>query len=66
MVDFKKIHNMKGELSFIWGKMRIAAQETAPQISLRNCSREGCVEGVGGVCGWRAIYVILVEGTFMQ
>ena len=28
------------ELSFIWGKMRTADQETAPQIALRNCSKE--------------------------
>ena len=26
-----------GELSFIWGKMKTAAQETAPQVALRNC-----------------------------
>ena len=36
--------------------MRIAAQETAPQIALRNCSRE---EG-----GW-PVYVILVKGDCM-
>ena len=28
------------ELSFIWGKIRTAAQETALQIALRNCSQE--------------------------
>ena len=68
MVDFKKIHSVKGELSFIWGKMRIAAQDTAPQTSLRNYSREGCVCGGRGVyVGWGgAIYVILVKGVFMQ
>ena len=27
------------ELCFIWGKMSAAAQETAPQIVLRNCSK---------------------------
>ena len=32
-------------LSFIWGKMRTAAQETAPQIALRNCSEELVGEG---------------------
>ena len=26
------------ELSFIWSKMRTAAQERAPQTALRNCS----------------------------
>ena len=25
------------KLSFIWGKMRTAAQVTSPQIALRNC-----------------------------
>ena len=29
------------ELSFIWGKMRTIAQETGPQITLRNCSKKG-------------------------
>ena len=28
------------ELSFIWGKMRAAALETAPQRALRDCSQE--------------------------
>ena len=28
------------KLSFIWGKMKTAAWETAPQIALRNCSKE--------------------------
>ena len=28
------------ELRFIWGKMRTVAQETEPQIALRNCSKE--------------------------
>ena len=28
------------ELSFIWGKMRTVAHETAPQIALRGCSKE--------------------------
>ena len=28
------------ELSFIWGKMRTAAQETAPQIVLRDWFKE--------------------------
>ena len=28
------------ELSFIWGKMRTTAQETAPRIALRDCSKE--------------------------
>ena len=28
------------ELSFIWGKMRTVAWETAPKTALRNCSKE--------------------------
>ena len=33
------------ELSFIWGKMRTVAWETAPQIALRDCSKEAVGEG---------------------
>ena len=33
------------ELSFIWGKIRTAAQETAPQIALRDCSKATLGEG---------------------
>ena len=44
----KKKHNMRAELSFIWGKMRTIAWETAFQIALRNCSKE-----VGG----RSVYL---------
>ena len=43
------------ELSFIWGKMRTAAQETASQRTLRNCSKETVGEGQ---------YVTLVKGEF--
>ena len=32
------------KLHFIWGKMRTAAQETAPQITLRECSKEAVGE----------------------
>ena len=46
------------ELSFIWGKMKTAGQETASQIALRNCSKEA-----GGKV---SIYVILVKGEYMQ
>ena len=28
------------DLSFTWGKTRTAAQKTAPQIALRDCSKE--------------------------
>ena len=33
-------HNLR-----VWGKMRTIAQETAPQIALRNCSKEAVGEG---------------------
>ena len=33
------------QLNFIWGKMRTAAQETAPQIALRDCCKEAVEEG---------------------
>ena len=45
------------ELSFIWGKMT-AAQETAPQIALRNCSKKAGRKV--------SMYVILVKGKYMQ
>ena len=38
--------------------MRTTAWETAPQIALRNCSKE--------VGGKDSIYVILVKGEYMQ
>ena len=42
----KKMHNLRGiELSFIWGKMRPAAQEAALQLVLRDCSKEVVGEG---------------------
>ena len=47
-IDFKKKKNAWPEScksNFIWGKMRTAVQETAPQVSLRNCSKE---RGGGG------------------
>ena len=46
------------KLSFIWGKMRTIAQETAFQIALRNCSKE--------VGGQPRIHVILVKGEYVQ
>ena len=45
-VSFKKMHEVKSpKLSFIWGKMRTVAQETAPQTALRNCSKEAECKG---------------------
>ena len=45
-VSFKKMHEVKSpKLSFIWGKMRTVAQETAPQIALRDCFKETVGEG---------------------
>ena len=41
----KKMLNLRCELSFIWGKMRTEAWETAPQIALRNSSTEVGKEG---------------------
>ena len=43
----KKAQRKSCELSFIWGKMRAIAQETAFQIVLRNCSEE--VEGKASI-----------------
>ena len=33
------------ELSFIWGKMRTANEEIAPQLVLGDCSKEAVWEG---------------------
>ena len=46
------------KLSFIWGKMRTLARETAFQIALRSCSREVGEKVI--------INVILVKGEYMQ
>ena len=46
------------KLSFIWGKMETAALEPAPQIALRNCSKEAGEKP--------SIYVILVKEEYMQ
>ena len=46
------------ELSFIWGKMRTATRETAPQIILRNCSKEVVGEDQ------ESRYKILVKAKF--
>ena len=47
-INFKKEKKKKTqwqscELSFIWGQMKTIAQETAFQITLRNCSKD--IEG---------------------
>ena len=39
-VNLKKMHNVRVANCFIGGKIRTAARETAPQIALRNCSKE--------------------------
>ena len=41
----------------MWGDMRTAAQETVPQITPRNCSKE--------VGGKDSIYVILVNEEYV-
>ena len=45
------------ELSFIGDRMRTTGRQIAPQIVLRNCSKE--VEA-------RSVFMILVKGEFMQ
>ena len=47
------------QLSFIGGRMRTIAWETAPQIALRNCSK-----GVGGRSMY--MYVIFMRGEYIQ
>ena len=45
MLTKKDVQCESCELSFIWGKMRIAAQEIALQLVLRDCSKEAVGEG---------------------
>ena len=55
-VDYKGAQSKSCELNFLWGKMRTAAWETAPQVALRECFK------VAG--GGRSIQKILVKGEF--
>ena len=41
----KKVQLYSCKLSFIWGKMSTASQETAPQRALRDCSKEVVEQG---------------------
>ena len=55
LVDFKKYVQYEScKLSFNWGKMRTVGQEIAPQIPLRNCSKEAGMKKVN-------MYVIFGE-----
>ena len=47
-VNLKSAQHKSCKLSFVWIKMRTAAQERAPQIALRKCSR---------AAWWGAIYI---------
>jgi len=41
MADLQnKPQHESGKLSFIWGKMKTIAQDTASQVAPRNCSKE--------------------------
>ena len=53
------MHSVRVVSFFIWGKMKTAAWEAAPQIALRDCSKEGL--GGGSI-----IYKILVKGEFNE
>ena len=44
-VDSKDTQSKSCELNFLWGKMRTAAWETAPQIALIECFKEAVEEG---------------------
>ena len=58
VADLKQLHNVSCELSFIWGKMKTIARETAIQIALRSYFKE--------VWGKVSVYVLLVKGEYMQ
>ena len=55
VVGLKKLQRESPELSFIWGKVRTAALEMAPQIALRPQTAPKV-----------SIYVILVQRACMQ
>ena len=44
-VDLKNAQCESGKLNFIWGKMRMVAWETTPQVARRNCSKEARQKG---------------------
>ena len=46
------------EWSFIWGKLRTAAQEAASQIALRDCSKGAVGESQYIRFGWREFYAM--------
>ena len=54
-VDYKDAQSESCELNFLWGKLRTAAWETAPQIALRAAPQRH---------GGRSIQKILVKGEF--
>ena len=50
----KKLHNVRGENYVLFGgKMSSSVQETAPQIALRDCSKEAVREGQYIKFWWR-------------
>ena len=58
LLTLKNAQRESCEFNFIWGKMRTAAQETAPQMALRNRSKEAGGEGQHVTFG--------EEGEYMQ
>ena len=57
MLTKKDVQLESFELSFIWGKIRMAAWETATQIALRDYSPDAVGEG-------QSIDKVLVKGVF--
>ena len=51
--------------SFIWSKMRTAAQEIAPQIALRHCSKETQGEGQY-ICDFGEGTIHTIKHIFLQ
>ena len=50
---------------FIWAKMRVATGETAPQIALRNCSKEAGGKGQY-ICDFGEERIHAVKHMFFQ
>ena len=66
ITDFKKMQCESCGSSFIWGKMRTIAWETAFLIALKNCSKDVERKGIKiydfGEGGVHAIKHIFLEG----
>ena len=65
-------HRESCQLSFMWDSMRIVPWETAPQLALRNCSKEAgeresvCDFGKGGLHAIKYIVLWKISAGLLQ